>query len=177
MIDEVSAMKRRTKKFTPVLLPDGKMSLTKQKVEFDVGNTRNTFGDYLAHFIKIGACTAFSAFLNPVCFVCVAILVWFLVKDIIRDISRSKMIYYGIERPCLDKRIVEDDEGPDTYQLWFENKQGDYHVAATVEKDYFDGTEVGDEFYLVFFQDETVPCLWYRKSEWELDPISLALHE
>ena len=55
-------------------------------------------------------------------FVCVAILVWFLVKDIIRDISCSKMIYYGIERPCLDKGIVEDDEGPDTYQLWFENK-------------------------------------------------------
>lgn len=170
-------MKRRSKKFTPVLLPDGKMSLTKAKVEHDVGNTRNSFGDYFAHFIKIGLTIAFSVFLNPVCYICAAVLVWFLIKDIIQDIRRSKMAYYGIERPCIEKKVVEDDEQPDRYQLWFDNKDGDYFVAATVEKEYFDATEVGDDFYLVFFQSERTPCLWYRKSEWELDPVSLELHE
>lgn len=78
------------------------------------------------------------------------------------------MQYYTIERPCIDKKLAEYDESPDEWQLWFHNKEGDWRVAVSVDKEFYDTTEIGDEFYLVFANDERTPCLWYRKSEWEL---------
>ena len=158
---------KSTKIANYAILPNGKKALTMSVVDDALKKKKTTLWGYLGMLAWVVAIAAFSYFLNPACFLCLIPYPFVLIKTIRRDIRLHGLKYYGIERPCIEKIRVENDEGPDDWQLWFYNKDADYKVAASVEKEYYDATEIGEEFYLVFIKDETPPCLWYRKSEWE----------
>ncbi|MBQ7328914.1 MAG: hypothetical protein IJX01_03305 [Oscillospiraceae bacterium] len=160
---------KSTKKSVQVeVLPNGKKALTKSVVDNAFRKQKNSLWAYLGNFAWVGAIVAFSHFFNPACYLCLIPYPFILIKDIRKDIRRCKLQYYGIERPCIDKKLAEYDESPDEWQLWFYNKEGDWKVAVSVDKEFYDATEIGEEFYLVFARGERTPCLWYRKSEWEM---------
>ena len=161
-------MKLRKKNVQVNLLVNGKKALTSAVVNEAFRSQKTSLAEYLAELIKVGVIVAFAYFLNPVCFLFLIPFPFYIMGKIRKDIRRYKKEYYMIERPCIDKKIAEDDESPDEWQLWFYNREGDWIVAASVDKEYYDATEIGEEFYLVFAKDERTPCLWYRKSEWEL---------
>ena len=149
------------------VLPNGKKALTAAVMNSDFKGQKNPLWSYLLALVWFAAIVAFSYYFNPVCYLCCIPMPFMLIKEIKKDIRRRKLKYYSIERPCIEKKLYERDEDPDEWQLWFNNREGDWNVAATVDKEYYDATEVGDEFYLVFAENERTPCLWYRKSEWE----------
>lgn len=160
---------KSTKSTTEItILPNGKKELSKSVVDNAFRKQKSSLLEYLCQFAWIGAIVAFSHFFNPACYLCLIPFPFVLIKSIRKDIRRRKMQYYAIERPCIDKNFAEYDESPDEWQLWFYNKEGDWKVAVSVDKEFYDATEIGDEFYLVFAKDERIPCLWYRKSEWEM---------
>lgn len=150
------------------IFPNGKKALTVEVLNNAFRKQKSSLLEYLLELVWVGAIVAFSHFFNPACYLCLIPFPFALIKSIRKDIRRRKLQYYVIDRPCIEKKISESDENPDEYELWFYNKEGDWTVAATVEKDYYDATEIGEEFYLVFANDERTPCLWYKKSEWEL---------
>ena len=160
---------KSTKKITQIdVLPNGKKALTSTVINDAFHSQKSSLLEYLIELAWIGAIVAFSHFFNPACYLCLIPFPFVLLKSIRKDIRRRKLQYYGIERPCIDKKLAQYDEDPDEWQLWFYNKEGDWKVAVSVDKEFYDATEIGDEFYLVFGNDERIPCLWYRKSEWEL---------
>lgn len=164
---------RSTKSSTQItVLPNGKKALTSAVVNNVFRKQKSSLWEYFGIFAWIVAIAAFSHFFNPACYLCLIPYPFILIKDIRKDIRRHKMQYYAIERPCIEKKLAQHDEDPDEWQLWFYNKEGDWTVAVSVDKEYYDATEVGEEFYLVFAYNECTPCLWYRKSEWELDESS-----
>ena len=159
-----------TKKIKPIdVLPNGKKVLSSAVVNDAFRKQKSSLLEYLIELAWIAAIVAFSHYFNPACYLCLIPFPFVLIKSINKDIKRSKLQYYGIERPCIDKKLAQYDESPDEWQLWFYNKEGDWQVAATVEKEFYDATEIGDEFYLIFAHGERTPALCYRKSEWELD--------
>ncbi len=150
------------------VLPNGKKALTSAVVDRAFRKQKASWLEYLGELAWIGAIVAFSYFFNPVCYLCLIPFPFALISSIRKDIRRHKLQYYSIERPCLEKRLAERDEAPDQWQLWFPNKEGDWNVAISVDKEFYDATQPGEEFYLVFARGERTPCLCYRKSEWEL---------
>lgn len=167
-------MKSSKKKTEAVILPDGKKELTQTVIKNDFFQQKNSFLYYFLEVLWIGAIFAFSYFLSPACFLCLIPAVLLFIKEIRKDIRRRKLKFYVIERPCIKKDIYESNEDPDSYRLWFLNKEEDYNVSVTVEKEYYDATEIGDEFYVTFSVGEKLPCLWYRKSEWKLNENSFS---
>jgi len=157
------------------ILPNGKKALTNSVVDNAFRKQKSSLLEYFLGLVWVGAIVAFSHFFNPACYLCLIPFPFVLIKSIQKDIRRRKLQYYVIDRPCIEKKIAESDENPDEYQLWFYNREGDWTVAATVEKNYYDATEIGEEFYLVFANGDRTPCLWYRKSEWELVADSLKM--
>lgn len=150
------------------IFPNGKKALTVEVLNNAFRKQKSSLLEYFLELVWVGAIVAFSHFFNPACYLCLIPFPFALIKSIQKDIRRRKLQYYVIDRPCIEKKISESDEKPDEYELWFYNREGDWTVAATVEKDYYDATEIGEEFYLVFANGKRTPCLWYRKSEWEL---------
>ena len=150
-------------------LPNGKKALTKSVVDFDFFGLKNPWWDYIISLIWLGAIIAFSYYFSPFCYLFAAVGAWMVFKEIFKDRKRRKKEYFIILRPCHEKNILTYDDSPDEYSLWFLNQKEDLYVAVTVDKEYYDKTEAGEEFYLVFAPDEKYPWLWYRTSEWELD--------
>ena len=160
---------KSTKKAIQIdVLPNGKKALTSAVIDGAFGSQKSSFLEYLFTLAWIGVIVAFSHFFNPACYLCLIPFPFTLIKSIKKDIRRKNLRYYVIERPCIDKKLAEYDESPDEWHLWFNNKDEDWKVAASVDKEFYDATEIGEDFYLVFAHDERIPCLWYRKSEWEL---------
>lgn len=151
------------------ILPNGKKALTSMVVNNAFRKQKSSLLEYLLELIWAGVIVAFSHFFNPACYLCLIPFPLILIKSIRKDIKRSRLQYYGIERPCIEKKLAQYDDEPDEWQLWFYNKAWDWRVAVSVNEECYDATEVGEEFYLIFAHGERVPCLWYRKSEWELD--------
>ena len=89
-----------------------------------------------------------------------------LYRMIQHDIKRDELKYYVMDCPCVEKKFVENDESPDEYLLWFENRARGLNVELSVKQDFYDATEIGEEFFVVFLYDDKLPCLCYRKSEW-----------
>lgn len=160
---------KSTKSATEItVFPNGKKVLTAMIVRKDFRKQKSSLLEYLCELIKVGAVVAFAHFVNPACYLFLLPFPIFLIKMIRKDLRRHKLQYYVIERPCIEKKLAHYDEDPDEWQLWFHNREGDWRVAVSVDKEFYDATEVGEEFYLVFAHGERTPCLWYRKSEWEL---------
>ena len=150
------------------VLPNGKKALTPTVVDHAFRKQKGSLWEYLRVFAWVGVIVAFSHFFNPACYLCLIPFPFALIKSIKKDATRRKLQYYGIKRPCIDKKLAQYDESPDEWRLWFYNKEGDWKVSIPVEKEFYDATEVGEEFYLVFAHGERSPCLLYRTSEWEL---------
>ncbi len=93
-------------------------------------------------------------------------LVITVIRMIRDNTKRTTPKYYLLERKCIEKKIAENDDGPDYNQLWFENYNGTLRVALVVEKEFYDKTTIGEDFYIVFLVKDKTPCLCYRKSEW-----------
>ena len=159
----------RMKRNEIIVLPDGKKLLNTAVLNREFRAQKNSLFTYLGSLAWFAAIFAFSYYLNPACFLCLIPLPFMLIKEVKKDRRRRKLKYYVITRPCIDKRLAEYDDSPDEWQLWFLNAKGDWNVAATVEKEFYDASEIGETFHLVFAEDEKLPCLWYRASEWTLD--------
>lgn len=84
------------------------------------------------------------------------------------DSKRNKLQYDILERACIEKTIADNEDSPDECLLWFESVTGESTVAITVDRDFYDETELQEEFYVVFLQNDRLPCLCYRKNEWTL---------
>lgn len=147
-----------------------KLLLTRQMVENTLCKQKNTFWSYLGVIAGIFLSIILGAFVFPMFYLFIVNCIISLKKMISTDINRKDLQYYVIDRPCIEKKVAEHDESPDELQLWFLNKDEDLYVAVSVEKDYYDATELGEGFYLVFAAAEKLPCLWYRKKEWDLAP-------
>ena len=149
-----------------------KRKLTYQMVTDALCKQRNSFCSYLVVIAVMGLAIVLGTFVFPVFYLFIVNCIISLVKMTSNDIKRKDLHHDVIDRPCIEKRRVETDNEPDVWQLWFNNKDGDLNVAVVVEKNDYDVTELGECFYLVFSKNETIPCLWYRKKEWELDQSS-----
>lgn len=143
-----------------------KNKLTNAVINKALHNQRHSVWEYLGELLWFGLMLVLLALGRPLIMIFSipwAINIVIMIKD---DIRRSKLRYYVLERPCIEKKFVEDDDKPDEWQLWFENMNRDLKVAISVERDFHDSTEVGEEFYIVFLLNDKIPCLCYRKSEW-----------
>ncbi|MBQ6832538.1 MAG: hypothetical protein IJO28_07900 [Oscillospiraceae bacterium] len=169
-------MKSTKSKTEIAILPNGKKELSKSVVDIAFRKQKASLLEYLIELVWIGAIIAFSHFFNPACYLFLIVYPFTFTQRIIKDIKRHKLQYYAIERPCVEKKRSQRDEAPDKWQLWFYNKKGDWKVAVSVDKEFYDATEVGEDFYLVFAKGERIPCLWYRKREWELAADSWKRH-
>ncbi|MBR4282855.1 MAG: hypothetical protein IKT35_03985 [Clostridia bacterium] len=145
---------------------DPKKHLTNAVINKDIHNQKHSFWEYLGEAFLFGLMFVVVALGRPLILILGIPLLISLILMIRDDIRRSKLKYYVIERKCLEKKFVEGDDSPDAWRLWFQNKKGNLYVAIDVEKSFYDATEIGEEFYVVFLEKDKTPCLCYKKSEW-----------
>lgn len=157
-----------TKFESNVIVPSDKPKnrLTNAVINKELHNQKHSIWEYLGQLALLGLMFLVLALGRPGIMLCSIPWTINVVRMIRDDIRRSKLEYYVLDRPCIEKKFVQGDDNPDEWQLWFENMNGDYNVAISVEKDFHDATEIGEEFYIVFLIKDKVPCLCYRKSEW-----------
>ena len=148
------------------LMGGDKKELNKYVIDKDLHNQKNTVGAYIGQALLFVLMIVVAVIGNPAILICGIFWVLNVIRMIRDDAKRSALKYYVLERTCIDKKHVTDDDGPDRWQLWFENRDGSLYVATEVEKDFHDATELGDSFYVVFLQDDKTPCLCYRTTEW-----------
>lgn len=142
--------------------------LTMAQIQKDLKGKKHSIGEYLGQLVLV-AITAGIISLGAAG----AVIFYFAIainvlRMILHDLKHRKPSFYILERACLEKKQVEQDEGPDEWQLWFSNADGSLWVAIRVEKEFYDQTQVGEEFYVVFLQQGKYPSLVYRKSQWLL---------
>lgn len=152
-----------------------KQILSQELVLQALRKQRNSIFAYLSMIAGLGIAVALGTFVFPLFYLFIVNCLIELKKMISIDLSRRKLQHHVILRPCEEKEIVEQENGPDVQQLWFLNRKGDLLVAVTVDREFYNQTQIGEEFYLVFAGEEKFPCLWYRKSQWELDESSWEL--
>ncbi len=152
-----------------------KQILSRELVLQALRKQRNSVFSYLSMIAGLGIAVALGTFVFPLFYLFIVNCLIELKKMISIDLSRKKLQHHVILRPCEEKEIVEQDSGPDVLKLWFLNREGDLSVAVTVDREFYNQTQIGEEFYLVFAGEEKPPCLWYRKSQWELDESSWEL--
>lgn len=143
-----------------------KKKLTNAVIDKELHNQKHTAWEYLFEaliFVLILVVVYFGREM-----MLIFVIPWgiSLYKMIQHDNRRSRLKYYVLDRPCKEKKFVENDDSPDEYLLWFENMTRELRVALSVKQDFYDATEIGDEFFVVFLHDDKLPCLCYRKSEW-----------
>jgi len=143
-----------------------KKKLTNAVINKELHNQKHSVWEYLGQCLLLGLMFVVVALGRPA--IMIFSIPWAIgiIRMIRQDIRRSKLKYYVLERPCIEKKFVEGDDNPDEWLLWFENMTRQLNVAISVKQDYFDATELGEEFYVVFLINEKTPCLCYRKSEW-----------
>lgn len=153
---------------TDVVIPvdENRKQLTNDIINQDLHNQRHTVKDYLFEVFLLGLFILVVALGGYHILIMAPFWLLSLIRMIIHDVRRSQLQYYIIEKPCIGKKFVEHDDSPDEWQLWFENKSRNLHVAVGVEQKFYDLTEINEEFYVVFLEKDKVPCLCYRKSEW-----------
>lgn len=153
----------------PVQSTCAKTTLTNAVINKDIHNQKHSVWAYLGQVLILGLMFLCLALGRP--WLMILSVPWCinLIKMIRDDVKRSKLKYYVLERPCLEKKFVQGDDKPDMWQLWFANADGSLFVAVSVEESCYNATEVGEEFFVVFLKKDKIPCLCYRKSEWVQD--------
>ncbi|MBQ5885463.1 MAG: zinc ribbon domain-containing protein [Clostridia bacterium] len=143
-----------------------KTRLTNAVINKDIHNQKHTFWQYLGQLSLLGLMFLVCFLGNPLIMLCSIPWALTMIKMIRDDVRRSNLKYYVLERACMEKKVVQQDDGPDTLQLWFENATREFIVAVEVKQAVYDTAEVGEQFYIVFLAKEKTPCLCYKKSEW-----------
>lgn len=143
-----------------------KKKLTNTVIDKDLKNQKNTVWAYLGQLLLLGLMILVAALGRPFILLCAIPWALTLIGMIRHDIRRKKLQYRVLERACEEKKFVEDDEAPDRWQLWFKNGDGQLLVALEVTSDFYNATEIGEVFYVVFLVNDKLPALCYRISEW-----------
>lgn len=143
-----------------------KKKLTNAVIDKELHNQKHTTWEYIGEFLLLGLMFVVVYLGRPG--ILLLSIPWAigLYRMIKHDIRRNKLKYYVLDRPCIEKKFVEGDESPDEWLLWFQNMTKELNVAISVKQDFYDATEIGEEFFVVFLHDDKLPCLCYRKSEW-----------
>lgn len=145
---------------------NSKTRLTNAIIDKDIHNQKHSVWEYLGQLLLLGLMFLVLALGRPGIMLLSIPWVINVIRMIRDDIRRSRLKYYVLERTCLEKKFVQGDDNPDTWQLWFENRNRDLYVAISVEQSFYDATEIGEEFFVVFLAQDKTPCLCYKKSEW-----------
>ena len=142
-----------------------KTRLTNAIIDKDIHNQKHSVWEYLGQVLLLGLIVVVFMLGRPLIVVFCIPLALNIIRMIRDDIRRSKLKYYVLERPCLEKRFVESEDNPDVWQFWFENADRNLYVAVSVEQSVYDSTEVGEEFFVVFLAKDKTPCLCYKMNE------------
>ena len=161
-------MKSKAADLQAVVLPNGKKRLDKAFIDREFRNNEKTITSLFLWILGVGILILLGTILSPVIYTFTFPAPFLAIRDMRKRRRRRRLEYVVFRRTCLQKSIAESDESPDEYLLWFLNPTKELNVAATVAKEYYDATEVGEEFIVVFAKGEKLPVLWYRGTEWEL---------
>ena len=146
----------------------GKNLLTNAVIQKDLHSQKHSVWEFLGQLLLLGLMFLVAYLGSPAIFICGIFWVLNVINMIRHNVKRSRKKYYVLERDCIKKEFVEKDEDPDVWKLWFVNRNGELYVSLEVSRDFYDETQIGEGFYVVFLENDRTPSLCYRKTQWAM---------
>lgn len=137
--------------------------LTREIICKDIEAKKHRIWAFLGDFIMLTLCLVVGIWGGSGVILLSVFWVASIIGKIRENIRFGQKRFYILERPCSKKEYRDD--GND-YVLWFEERAGKWLRAMYVDKEFYDATEVGEEFYVVFVEHIKKPCLCYKKKHW-----------
>lgn len=148
---------------TEVVGEESRERLTKELICRAMDAKKHSAGSFIGDAILLILAIVIGTYANPLLYFSVIIGILSVINKIWENIDYRKKQYYILERSCVKKEYNDEE---DVYNLRFENRERDKWVAVNVDKELYDATEIGEEFYVVFVGFAETACLCYKKKHW-----------